>query len=134
MSEKPSHLRVVGPNERCRPRYHPPDPQGHKVAFKGKRFWVIELEEGRMFECYDKEIADFLIYDKWLGAPIAWASHAEGGGFTILIIYCGHELKYHADRIEDLGRVAAAEADMIYADDDREWREERRQRRGWYVV
>jgi hypothetical protein len=59
------------------PGYQPPDLDGHKVVFKGRRFWVIDLEEGRTFDYRDKELADFAIYDTAEGYTIATASRRE---------------------------------------------------------
>ena len=96
------------------PGYQPPELDGHKVAFKGRRFWVIELEEGRIFDDRDKELADFAIYDTAEGYTIATASRKDGGGFTFWISFGQHELKCEAERLEDMGRLADARLRKIF--------------------
>ena len=34
-------------------KYTPPQLSGHKVAYKGKRYWVIEIDEAHPFEGVD---------------------------------------------------------------------------------
>jgi hypothetical protein len=46
-------------------RYFSPDLEGNKIAYKGRRFWVIELLEGKSFEGWKKEPGvHFVIYDR----------------------------------------------------------------------
>jgi len=86
--------------------YKPPDLDGHKVAFKGTRFWVIEIEDGRDFDCISKDMADLAVYDAAERMTIAWATRKEGGGYACGTA-CGQiAIEFEVDRIEDLGRVS----------------------------
>jgi len=99
------------------PGNKPPELDGHKVVCKGRRFWVIELEEGRTFDDRNKELADFAIYDTAEGYTIATASRRDGGGFTFWISFGKHELKYVAEQLEDIGRLADAKLQKIFRDE-----------------
>jgi hypothetical protein len=91
-------------------RYKPPELDGHKVAFKGRRFWVIEVEEGRDFEHVSKDYADLAIYDAAEQMVIGWALREEGGGFRCGTSAGQVEIRYHVEKLEDLGRVTDAES------------------------
>jgi len=88
------------------PKHKPPELDGHKVAYKDEQFWVIELEEGRDYDCISKDMADVAVYDAAEQLTIAWATRKEDGGFACGTA-CGQiEIKFEVDRIEDLGRVS----------------------------
>jgi len=87
-------------------KYEPPALDGHKVAFKGRRFWVIEVEEGRDFDCIGKDTADLAVYDAAERMTIAWATRKAGGGFACGTA-CGQiAIQFDVERIEDLGKVS----------------------------
>jgi len=87
-------------------RYKPPELNGNKVAFRGKRFWVIEIVEGRWFDLVDRDVAEFAVYDAAAGLTISWASRKQGGGFACQT-WCGMvELDFDVERLEELGRVS----------------------------
>jgi hypothetical protein len=86
-------------------RYKPPQLDGHKVAFKGKRFWVIEVEEGRDFQHVSKDYADFAIYDTAEKMIIGWALREEDGSFRCGTAAGQIEIQYNVEKLEDLGRV-----------------------------
>ncbi|MBD2747782.1 hypothetical protein IC232_13845 [Microvirga sp. BT688] len=94
-------------------RYTSPKLDGHKVAFRGRRFWIIEVEEGRDFDWISKGMGDVAIYDTADQLTIGSASRKEGGGF-ICTVMCGpHAFQYDVPRVEDLGRVADAELNRL---------------------
>jgi len=87
-------------------RYKPPELNGNKVAFRGRRFWVIEIAEGRWFDIVDKDVAEYAVYDAADGLTIACASRKEGGGFACQTWGGLCELDYDVDTIEEIGRVS----------------------------
>lgn len=40
-----------------------PDLQSSTLAYKGRRFWIIEIAEGDNFDSTTKEDADYIFYD-----------------------------------------------------------------------
>ena len=46
-------------------RYFSPDLEGNRIAYRGRRFWVIEILEGKSFQGFKKEPSvHFIIYDR----------------------------------------------------------------------
>lgn len=64
-------------------RYRTPDLEGNRIAYKGRRFWVIELAEGRSFQLIAPEFADFVVYDRLNDCAIARVQHQPDG--TLLV-------------------------------------------------
>ena len=51
--------------------YTSPEIAGHNVPYKGKRYWVIEVDADHPFEWVDSEVANYAIYDKSMRYVIA---------------------------------------------------------------
>lgn len=49
-------------------RYVTPDLEGNTIAYKGRRYWLIELAEDGMFQCVDTSVADYVVF-----AAVRWA-------------------------------------------------------------
>lgn len=64
-------------------KYTTPDLEGNAVAYRGRRYWVIELKEGGEFQCIDTTIADYVVFDRFDEAPIGRIRREPGGGFEI---------------------------------------------------
>ena len=64
-----------------------PELNGHKVLYKGKRFWVFEISSEFPFEGHEDN-CDVIVYDKDLGGAMAGAKKTtkgyEGDIFNIL--------------------------------------------------
>ena len=53
-------------------RYHTPDLEGNRLAYKGRRFWIVEVLPGNSFLGFGQpEDADFVVYDHLYGGPLA---------------------------------------------------------------
>lgn len=52
-------------------KYIPPKLQGHKVIYKGRRFWIFEVSEEHGFEDCE-EFCTLVIYDKFIEAPVGF--------------------------------------------------------------
>ena len=63
-------------------KYITPDLEGNRLAYRGRRYWLVELADGASFQCVDKEEADYVVFDRLDDAPIAATSeaprHSEG--------------------------------------------------------
>ena len=59
-------------------RYTPPELSGHKILFKGKRFWIFEISKEYPFEDFEVS-CEIVLFDKVAAAPIAFARRALDG-------------------------------------------------------
>jgi len=59
-------------------KYIYPDLNGHKVLYKGKRFWVFEISSEFPFNGMEK-FCQVIVYDKEFGAEIASAIKNSNG-------------------------------------------------------
>ena len=59
-------------------RYTPPELLGHKILFKGKRFWIFEISNEYPFEDYEGAY-EIVLFDKVAAAPIAFARRTLNG-------------------------------------------------------
>ena len=90
-------------------KYTPPQLSGHKVAYKGKRYWVIEIDEAHPFEGVDAGSAAFVIYDAATPCIIATAIKRAQGGYKCNL-HSHVALTYAAESIRDM--VAMSEKEM----------------------
>lgn len=67
-------------------RYVTPDLEGNSIAYKGRRYWLIELAEDGMFQCVDTSIADYVVFDRLDNAPIGRVAKIPGGGLEVSTI------------------------------------------------
>ena len=51
--------------------YKSPALDGHKILYKGKRFWIFEISMKYPFQGYEGVEDRVIIYDKVYGAPVA---------------------------------------------------------------
>lgn len=56
------------------------------IAYKGRRYWVVELAEDGQFQCVDTSVADFVVFDRYDNAPIGRVIKIPGGGFEVSTI------------------------------------------------
>lgn len=55
-----------------------PDLKGHKVLYKGKRFWMFEISSEFPYKGYE-EFSQVIVYDKNQGSEIAGAKNNTKG-------------------------------------------------------
>ena len=67
-------------------RYVTPDLEGNTLAYKGRRYWLVELAEDGEFQCVDTSIADYVVFDRLDNAPIGRVAQIPGGGFEVSTI------------------------------------------------
>jgi hypothetical protein len=78
-----------------RARYTPPELDGHNIIYKGKRFWIFEINEKYPFHGLEKDY-DTVVFDKAFGNwPLACARKTPKG-------YEG-SLAFTQDRVEISG-------------------------------
>jgi len=67
--------------------YTKPALTDHKVLYKGKRYWVFEVDKDHPFEGYETDCG-YLVFDKSFGGcVIAWCERADDGSFKGYIQY-----------------------------------------------
>jgi hypothetical protein len=54
-------------------RYTNPKLQGHKVIYRGKRYWAFEISNEYPYESYEESCA-IIIFDKLYGGIAAWVN------------------------------------------------------------
>lgn len=67
-------------------RYVTPDLQGNSLAYRGRRYWVVELAPGCSFQCVDTSVADYVVFDRLDDAPVGRVSRDPDGGFEVSTI------------------------------------------------
>ena len=88
-----------------------PSLDGHNVPYKGKRFWVIEIEKDRPFDFVNKELADFAVFDKKYGNVIANLTKKRRG--KVVVSLMSHvALEFSAKNIRDAVRIADRQMDL----------------------
>lgn len=85
-------------------KYIYPELSGHKVLYKGKRFWVFEISSDFPFNGME-EFCTVIVYDKEYGCEIAGAEYSVNG-------YCG-SLIGPQDSVEVSGRSPAELLDSV---------------------
>ena len=75
-------------------RYKTPNLEGNRIAYKGRRFWVIELTEGRSFQLVAPEFADIVVYDRLNDCPIARVQHQPNGNLLVTAntVFCPSDI------------------------------------------
>ena len=87
-------------------KYITPDLEGNRLAYRGRRYWLVELAGGNSFQCVDKEVADYVVFDRLDNAPIARVTRMSDGTFEISTIM-GFASDYSVT-LEEAVKVAAS--------------------------
>lgn len=99
--------------------YFKPDLNGHKVLYKGRRFWAFEIDADRPFEIFDKSSGDLVVWDGFIGAALTEGKIGQDGIIRGAIDYGqgGVEVegKDLAEFISEVKRVCS----WIQREDDR---------------
>ena len=90
-------------------KYIQPDIDGHKVLYKGRRYWVFEVSKTHPYRGYEN-IASFVFYDGLLDIDMGWGHINEKGQLEGSIPYGQHSLDVREASIRELLRSMAKEA------------------------
>ena len=86
-------------------QYTPPELDGHNVPYKGKRYWVIEVDSEHPFEWVDSKVANYAVYDKSMGYVIATVQGRKDGKFWVqMATQC--DSGFVADDLKDAAQSA----------------------------
>jgi len=92
--------------------YTPPETNGNAVPYKGKRYWVIEVNEEHPFEWVDSEVADFAVYDKLMGYVNATIIVKEDGRLWVqMATHC--DSGFHATDLKEAARTAGRQDEYM---------------------
>lgn len=84
-------------------KYTRPDIGNNTIAYKGRRYWVIELAQDGEFDFVGKELADYVLWDCRFSGTIATIKDAKEGG-VIGSLHSHVELSYSFDTVEDAAK------------------------------
>lgn len=95
-------------------RYTPPKLNGHNVAFKGKRWWIIEVDDDHPFEGHPFDGEMFIVFDKLEGWVLASVKLDEDGLYDCQNCVGPHCFNFKVSRIQEIGRFVEREALKIF--------------------
>jgi len=81
--------------------YTPPKLSGHKMLYKGKRYWAFEINQEHPFENYEQDCS-IIIYDKLCGGVAAWCDMSGNGQFAGHMPYSQQSIEIEGKTIRDL--------------------------------
>jgi|LauGreDrversion4_2_1035121.scaffolds.fasta_scaffold12514_9 hypothetical protein len=90
--------------------YTPPELDGHAVPYKGKRYWVIAVDDAHPFDWVSSDIASHAIYDKSMGYVIATVKPMDHCRMWVqMATQCdsGFLVEDLRDAVQTAGQVAA---------------------------
>jgi hypothetical protein len=90
------------------PKFARPHLDGHRVLYKGKRYWVIEVDADHPFEGIDASCAEFVVYDLLARGVVATATKMAKGRYACSLM--SHvALTYSVDSVRDMVMTSAKE-------------------------
>jgi hypothetical protein len=66
--------------------YTLPKLTSHKVPYKGRRYWVFEVNKEHPYDTYE-DCCDTIVYDKFFGIEVAFANKQKDGSYKADIPY-----------------------------------------------
>ena len=82
-------------------RYFKPALNGHKILYKGRRFWVFEVS--KKFPFFGSEELDkIVVFDGVYNRDICWCHINEKGEFEGLVPHGQHTLSVFGETIKEL--------------------------------
>jgi hypothetical protein len=82
-------------------KYSKPTLNGHKVHYKGRRFWVFEVSQEFPFLGAEK-IDKIVVFDGLYSVDICWCHLNEKGEYEGVIPYGQHQLDVSGKTVKDL--------------------------------
>jgi hypothetical protein len=59
-------------------KYTPPKLNGHKILYKGKRYWVFEIDKDHPFENME-DVCSIIVYDKFCDGIASYCNYRDDG-------------------------------------------------------
>ena len=92
-------------------RYTRPELGPHKVAYKGRRYWVIEISETENFEYISRKDHQYAVWDGTFGAIVAVIDTTKEGKFLGKIIAHVDMASTEFTSLQDAAQILSDEAD-----------------------
>ncbi|MBT4700057.1 MAG: hypothetical protein HOB79_03210 [Rhodospirillaceae bacterium] len=92
-------------------KYIRPDLGKNSLAYRGLRYWLIEIAPDNEFEGWKKSDCDFVLFDCLLGGLVALAKKNEGGRISGKIIAHVETDTHEFSSLRDAAKGLAAEAE-----------------------
>jgi hypothetical protein len=92
-------------------RYTRPDIGKNSLAYRGLRYWLIEISPDNEFEGWNKSDCDYVLFDCLLGGVAALAKEIEGGRISGSIIAHVESDTFEFSSLRDAAQGLAAEAE-----------------------
>lgn len=81
--------------------YTPPKLNGQNVLYKGRRYWVFEINKDHPYDTYE-DCCDTIVYDKFFGTEAAFAIRQKDGSYEGDIPYGQQSIDFKAADAKDL--------------------------------
>ena len=82
-------------------RYSSPKIEGQKILYKGRRYWVIEMDKKLPFELCEN-ICDAVVYDRVYGAVVVYVTYLKDGKLRGDMAYGQGTIDMYADNARDM--------------------------------
>jgi hypothetical protein len=68
-------------------QYTIPNFKNHNVLYKGKRYWVLEIDKNHPYEGYEEDCNCVVVDRKYGGVVISWCNKQKDGTFKGYVQY-----------------------------------------------
>ena len=85
-----------------------PTLKGHVIAFKGRRFWVIQIDEEHPFGWVTSEFGELAVYDLSCDLILGYASRKANGAYRCTVLHGQSDHCVEVERLQDIGRAVHA--------------------------
>lgn len=92
---------MISNKKQLKPSYTPPNLVNHKVIYKGKRYWVFEVNSENPYEDAEK-FSSLLVFDKLYGAVAAFCNRISDSEYEGEIPIGQNSIEIKAKNIKDL--------------------------------
>lgn len=103
--------------------YIRPELDGHKILYKGRRYWVFSVSQDFPFQG-EEEYYDMVFWDGFIGAPITGGKIGEDGVIRGSIQYGQGGIDVKGATVEDFVEDARATCEWLQKEDDRAVRQD----------
>ena len=82
-------------------KYFLPELNDHLVLYKGKRYWVFEIDDEHPFENYEKDCS-IIVFDKLCGGVAAWVDELPDSTYKGYMPYSQQSIDIYGDTIKEI--------------------------------
>lgn len=104
--------------------YDKPELNGHRVLYKGRRYWAIEIDADHPFEIFDQTYGDLVVWDGFIGAAITEGKIGDDGIIRGSIQYGQGSIDVKGKTVREFVDDVIATCDWIQREVDQAVRQE----------